>query len=433
MTVIAAPWLLIEANVGPLVNHVPFAGPRPQIIWAISLRQSLATGPNHAASGLRLQAGSDAAIAAECCDWAPLQICPNASLSSSAAQTSQTINFGNVLRGATAPSQTFTIYNLAANTNANYTANLKLTSVTPPTGDSALTTNLSAFNGLTAASGSNGITFSASLSTGNYTTSGTCTINMFASQVADDSTLPGAGPNNNGGRTVALLGNVGNATADASNSPSTFGPALSASVAGSGSYASLESTVKSTTSSGGGGMVGSTATILAGTNSSSGSAQTVSMAWRTQTTSEGIGLVSDVLDLSGMALSGVSGQTSPFVLQMDYDSDPMAGNEAVMAADQQIFLMSLDPVTNHWENAVLGNFGRSNDTFAGAGAWNGDMTLGNWGVNTANHTVWAVLDHNSDFAVVPEPASLVLLAAGVGCLVGAGFAQSRTMVRSQTD
>ena len=42
----------------------------------------------------------------------------NASLSSTATQTTQTINFGNVLRGATIPTQNFTIYNRAANTSA---------------------------------------------------------------------------------------------------------------------------------------------------------------------------------------------------------------------------------------------------------------------------------------------------------------------------
>jgi hypothetical protein len=46
------------------------------------------------------------------------------------------------------------------------------------------------------------------------------------------------------------------------------------------------------------------------------------------------------------------------------------------------------------------------------------MTLGDWGVNTVNHTVWAVLDHNSDFAVTPEPGTLVLLAVGAIGLLG---------------
>ena len=49
---------------------------------------------------------------------------------------------------------------------------------------------------------------------------------MSASQLADDSNLPGAGNNNNGAMTVTLQGNVGNATADASNSPTSFGSRL---------------------------------------------------------------------------------------------------------------------------------------------------------------------------------------------------------------
>ncbi len=76
-----------------------------------------------------------------------------------------------------------------------------------------------------------------------------------------------------------------------------------------------------------------------------------------------------------------------------------------------------------WELAVLGNFGSNNDHFVGVGSWNDDTTLGDWGVNTSNHTVWAVLDHNSDFAVTPEPSTLTLLAAGAVGL--AGFAWRR--------
>ena len=45
--------------------------------------------------------------------------------------------------------------------------------------------------------------------------------------------------------------------------------------------------------------------------------------------------------------------------------------------------------------------------------------LGSYGVDIATHTVWAVVDHNSRFAVVPEPSSLILLA--IGALI-VGFA-----------
>ncbi len=134
------------------------------------------------------------------------------------------------------------------------------------------------------------------------------------------------------------------------------------------------------------------------------------MAWRTQTLGEG--LFSDVVDVNGMALSGGSGQTAAFVLQMTYIP------ALILSANELPYLGWLNPTTDSWENAVLGNFGSGNETFVGVGAWNGDMTLGDWGVNTASDTVWAVLNHNSEFAVTPEPSSLALLAAGAVALIG---------------
>ena len=341
----------------------------------------------------------------------------NASLSSTATQTSQTINFGNVLRGAGILSKSFTICNLAANTTAAYTANLQLTGFST-SGDTALTTNLSAFRNLAASSSGN--TFTASLDTSSYTLTGTKTITMAASQLADDSNLPGSGNNNNGGMTITLEGNVGNATADKTNSRSSFGTALTALVGTNTSYANLESKAMATTGSGGYDLVGSTATILAGANSS-GSLQTVSMQWRTQTLAERTSpvLISDVLRLGGMSLDG-TGQTSPFVLQMTYNPVLLpggAGNEGLWASNEWLYLGWLNPSDGQWENAIDGNFGTNVGIFR-PGAWpSGDMTLGDWGVNTANDTVWAVLNHNSDFAVVPEPSTLVLLGVAIG-LVG---------------
>jgi len=343
----------------------------------------------------------------------------NASMSSGSFQPTQAIHFGNVLRGATVPSQNFTIYNRAANTAAAYTANLKLTGFTPSS-NAAFQTSLATFNGLTAITGSNGNAYSASLNTSNYTNGGG-TISMSASQLVDDSGLPGAGNNNNGGLTITLDANVGNATANASNSQTAFGTPLTAPVAKNASYANLESTATATSGSGGYSLIGSTATILAGMNSSSGTAQTVGMAWRTQTLTERTvpALLSDVVDLSGMGLSGTA-QTDPFVLQMTYNPALLpggAGNEGLWASNEAIYLGWLNPNTHTWQNAIDGNYGTNSNQFY-LGAWpTGDMTLGKWGVNTANHTVWAVVDHNSEFAVVPEPGTLVLLAAsGIGLL-----------------
>ncbi|MES2707390.1 MAG: autotransporter-associated beta strand repeat-containing protein [Verrucomicrobiota bacterium] len=69
-----------------------------------------------------------------------------------------------------------------------------------------------------------------------------------------------------------------------------------------------------------------------------------------------------------------------------------------------------------WVNAVLGNTGTGNTGFIN-GAYDGNPVLGHYGVDTATGSVWAVLNHNSDFAVitVPEPGSC----AFIGLVLGA--------------
>jgi autotransporter-associated beta strand protein len=121
------------------------------------------------------------------------------------------------------------------------------------------------------------------------------------------------------------------------------------------------------------------------------------------------GALNDVIRLSGVfSLSGVpildagTGRTDTFVLQLQI---------ADVNADS--FLGWLDPGTNQWVNAVNGNIGGT-AAFAGDHAYNAatDFVLGYYGVDTANNKVWAVLDHNSQFATVPEPGTCALLALG---------------------
>lgn len=183
---------------------------------------------------------------------------PTPSTSKPLPTRSKTINFGYVLKGATLPSQNFTVYNRAANTTAAYTANMKLTGFSA-TGDAALSTNLAAFNGLTPGSGN---TFTASFDTSHYTTSGTKTITLGASQLADDSSLSGAGGNNNGALTIVLNGTVGQAAADHSNSRGSFGTPLFATIAQNNIYAGLESGLAADSANG---VLGTTATLLDGT------------------------------------------------------------------------------------------------------------------------------------------------------------------------
>lgn len=138
-------------------------------------------------------------------------------------------------------------------------------------------------------------------------------------------------------------------------------------------------------------------------------------------------LTSDVLSVSGL-------DGTLHVVEVSYDDSGFADffDEADNAA-----LNWFDTSANVWRNAVLGNSDTSSldlddqaavDAFLAArrhsvayqsylnaqGATGPE--LGDFGVNWSSNTVWAVIDHNSDFAAsnnpVPEPSTLALLAMG---------------------
>jgi hypothetical protein len=85
---------------------------------------------------------------------------------------------------------------------------------------------------------------------------------------------------------------------------------------------------------------------------------------------------------------------------------------------------------NQWVNARDGNTGNNplyasqfDGTFAEFQALRGTILanyIGAWGVdvNGGVTSVWAVLNHNSDFAVIPEPSAALLLALGGVMLAG---------------
>jgi ELWxxDGT repeat protein len=120
---------------------------------------------------------------------------------------------------------------------------------------------------------------------------------------------------------------------------------------------------------------------------------TCSLTYRERSSSELSHLLSDVLDVSG---SG----SNQFLLQLSY-------SPAVLAA-----LGTSKPMlgwysSGAWVNAILGNAGMASLSTAAVDALfvNGPYTeglpTGSWGHDAANHLVWAVLDHNSEFAATP--------------------------------
>lgn len=118
-------------------------------------------------------------------------------------------------------------------------------------------------------------------------------------------------------------------------------------------------------------------------------------------------LASDVLTLEGTG-------DSVFVLQMTYDE---AAVLALFGSQENARLGWLDG-ENGWVFAINGNSVPGESGFV-LGAFDGDFTLGRQGVDTENNTVWAVVDHNSEFSTIgtiPEPGSAFLLLLGVAAL-----------------
>lgn len=205
----------------------------------------------------------------------------------------------------------------------------------------------------------------------------------------------------------------------------TFGPTITGTLAsGTGNY--FGTIVSGTPSGSGGGQqlnTWATVTLL------SGSTTTFDMSWRTRTLNESFaaepgghptqppldmtnlffGLTSDVLKLEG--LNG-----RPFLLEMSYVANPAWFDESVEAGLGCLMIQWYDPASELWRDAWMGN--SHNDpnrviNYQGSWAAAGSPTsLGSWGVDTTANVAWAVLDHNSQFAVVPEPESAALMTIG---------------------
>lgn len=254
------------------------------------------------------------------------------------------------------------------------------------------------------------------VATSNVGLTSTSTPGVFSGQVAYTPDLGGTAA------TVNVSARVGIAAYAAGNSSAAFGAPLTAtlpvsSTIYSGSTALSSSTVAGSAGAGQPPSIGTAATLLHYGNTS-GNDTGVAMSWRTRKPSEAalsengtlaVGyLISDVVNLTGMTngtVGNTATQTDRFVLQMTYNEALLGGFETDGAANQRIFLAWND--NGSWVNAVLGNQGAGNTpNFVNRGYLpNDELVLGRWGIDTSANTVWAVLNHNSEFAVIPEPTT----------------------------
>lgn len=118
-----------------------------------------------------------------------------------------------------------------------------------------------------------------------------------------------------------------------------------------------------------------------------------------------------------ISLSGTTGDV--VVMQLGYDEAAVISQ---FGSENGLYLAWLNPATGNWQNAIDGNSAPMSNRIERAYNPLTDFTLGNWGEDPVNNTVWAVIDHNSEFTVAslsptPEPGSALLLGLG-GVLAG---------------
>jgi|GEM_PF-1753904 len=291
-------------------------------------------------------------------NWSPLGAAANFAIAPDSPVTLAT------LKGANSVSSTLTVTE-----NGGFNGNTTLSGLSGLL--SLSETSLSINANLTGTS-------NAILSTGSYG-SGTQTVDI-TDDVPSDS--------------VTVNYNVGEATA----AITTFNIANVLSGVANGSALSSRTTRNATGLIDTNDILGSEA-ILEGVNNG----ETITMNWRTRTNAE-IPPSGDLAPVfSDVVQITTTDQADLYVVKMFYRDADLTGPES------DLFLGEL--VDGSWVNAGL-------DSQSKQGAWVSQMTLGNWGIDTTyalngySGYVWAVVQGDGTFAVIPEPTSLALLGLG---------------------
>lgn len=157
--------------------------------------------------------------------------------------------------------------------------------------------------------------------------------------------------------------------------------------------------VKSTSDKGGGNVM----QLVGGANDHS-QPESIAAVWSPRPGDSPV--ISDVVDLTGI-------EGDVFALQMSYDPALLVGRGLPP------YLAIFD---GYWRHIGDLNKDGTPDTPGVEGPFDGNLTVGHWGYDMLNNVVWGVTDHNSEFAVVPEPGSLLLL---LGAALGLAMAWRR--------
>ena len=139
-------------------------------------------------------------------------------------------------------------------------------------------------------------------------------------------------------------------------------------------------------------------------------------AFETANTAGGDGTVADILYGSGATTpsaltSAWTANTGAYLSDILTLEGTGAGNVYVLS---MTYSGSFGDMNVWYRTGTSGPFTPLGTSFQGNGAWNsGFTTVGQYGIDSATNTVWAVTDHNSQFVVVPEPGMLGLAAVGL--------------------
>ncbi len=99
----------------------------------------------------------------------------------------------------------------------------------------------------------------------------------------------------------------------------------------------------------------------------------------------------------------------PFVLQLSVDPSLVSEESFVGWLDNGEFVLAIDGNTGNNASLLQQNYVGDFDAFAAEFGMDLSQYIGAWGGDPNSGAIWAVINHNSEFALIPEPSTGLLL------------------------